>query len=292
LLAEPEVDGFAPRLSSDGKWLAFLRWPAQQDVEEPMLFVTALGTGIHTKVADRFAMPGHTIDPPFDLLGSAMIWSHDRSDLYFVARNSANVPEIRRFRAGSASSSDVVVGNFAKKDVVSDLALSKNNNTLGYNRLADKHVEIHIHDLGSQADRVVLREPAAMRGTVELKGWRAGDTVLIALRSMLGQGPPFSADVIQVGVDGMVGAQLQVPQRAFTHGARFSAVSGELYVTTVNGVIHNVSVFSIADGRLRQLTHNTSTGVTFSGIEAAPDGTLVFSRQQSKQNIWAIKFRR
>jgi hypothetical protein len=57
-------------------------------------------------------------------------------------------------------------------------------------------------------------------------------------------------------------------------------------------VIHNVSAFSIADGRLRPLTHNTLTGVTFSGLEAVPDGTLVFSRQESKQGIWAIRFRR
>src|SRR5262249_47814898 len=74
-LTEREIDSFSPRLSPDGKWLAFLQWSGQADVNDPVLFVTALGTGVRKKVAERFASPGYTIVPPFDQLGSAIVWS-------------------------------------------------------------------------------------------------------------------------------------------------------------------------------------------------------------------------
>jgi hypothetical protein len=289
LLAQREVDSFAPRLSLDGKWLAFLQWPTQQDVSEPMLFVTELETGVHTKVADRFAIPGHTVGPPFDRVGSAVVWSRDRQDLYFVARNASTVPEIRRLRAGSSEGSEVIVRDFNAKTVVLDLALSNDGKRLAYNSWLGNRVEIHVHDLASHEDRVVWMEPAS-RFMLEIKGWRGDDNALIALRSPKPDASP--AELVQIGLDGSVAAPLLVAERAHPHGARFSAASGELYLTIVDGLIDNVSAFSVKTGRLRRLTHNTLTGVTFSGLEPVSDGTLVFSRQESKNNIWAIRFRR
>jgi len=268
-----------------------LQWSAQKNVAQPVLFVATLDTGIRTRIADRFIFPGYTLGSPFDHLGSAVTWSPGSPDLYFVSAAESGAPEIRHFRPGSSADSDLIVDNFGAKDVVLDLALSKDGRRLGYDRWADQKVEVHVRDLLSHKDRVIWTEPNAWRFAVQIKGWRADDAALIAVRSTRNQEGSLRAELFQIGIDGRTTPEELISAHARSLGAIFSAADGLLYVTTVDGPVHNVSSFSIADGRLRKLTTNTVPGVTFAGLHVTLDGRLLFSRQEIKQDIWAIRFR-
>ena len=51
-----------------------------------------------------------------------------------------------------------------------------------------------------------------------------------------------------------------------------------------------LSRIELADGAVRQLSDNTIPGITFSGLEVAPDGSLLYVRQESNRDIWTIQF--
>jgi serine/threonine protein kinase len=288
LLAHGEPDGFAPRLSRDSKWLAFLRWSPQRHTGDIMLFATALGSGVPRKLADRFGFQGFTGGRPFDQKGSALVWAPAEPTLYFVAKGTAGAPEIRRFRAGTDAEPEVIVPG-RPGDVV-NIHLSNDGTRLAYDRWADGRVEVHVVGLASGGDRTIWSETAEKR-TRQLKGWRRDDAALMVLRATANSDGTSGAELVPVRLDGTAGRPLAVGDRPYFDGARWSPSDGRLYVTTVTGLTHNVSAISIVDGRVRAVTHNNLAGVTFSGIDIVGDGTIVYSREETKQDIWRITFR-
>jgi serine/threonine protein kinase/Tol biopolymer transport system component len=288
----PVIEGFAPRLSADGKFVALLRWMADQKVTNPLMLVEALDTGLLSRVSDRFFMAGFRNDPPFDQNGSAMTWARDQPILYFGARSETGAAEIRSFRAGSGSASDLVTA-LGTKDVVLNIFESPDGHRLAYDRFTGAQTEIHVVDLDSRTDHVKYSERATWRYALTLKGWRADGSGLIAVRSTRNQDSTCRAEFLQINSNGggLTGS-FRITDRGYSLGARLSTTNGELYLVTVEDARHNISAFSIAEHRLRAVTSNTVPGVTYAGIEVAPDGRLLYTRQQTKQDIWYIRFRR
>jgi len=276
-------EGFAPLLSNRAEWMAFLQWATRNQADTRLVAVD-LSTNRIQPVTEHFQNPGFTSRPPFDALGPSMVWSRNRPDLYFVAQPPSAAPEVRRFRADrSAGESDVIFAG-ARGDRMRDLALSLDETRLAYVRWANGVTEVRVRTLADGSERSLFAEPSEATA-IQLTGWLDGDLGLLVLRSRFNADETLRVDVLRIGVDRTT-AMLTTLPRAFPKGARFDAASGTLYITTAEGGIHNLSAYSLAERRLGPVTRNVFRGVTFSGLAVAPEGALICSRQELKQDIW------
>jgi len=280
------ADGFAPLLSNDGKWIAFLQW-AKTNRAETHLMATDLATNDAHLVSDHFQIPGYTNQPPFDALGPSVAWARARPDLYFVEQATSGLPEVRRFHPAKNPSAPDVVFTAKRGDRVRDLVLSHDDQRLAYLRWANNATEIRIRRLSDGSETTVFSEASSVM-TFHLTGWLKDDRRLQLLRSSFNPDQTFTVDVLLISPDS-ASALLRTLPRAFPAGARLDTASGTLYITTVEAGVHNLSAYSLADRRLRTITSDVFPGVTFSGAALSPDGTLICSRQQVGQDIWMLR---
>ncbi len=99
------ADAFAPDLSSDGQWLAYL-----QSSDRPTrmtLSVRDLRGGSTVAVSRSTSLPSLTVTPPVDWSARVTAWSHTGNDLFFI--DWPEVMVIRRYRAGEPSAGPPIV---------------------------------------------------------------------------------------------------------------------------------------------------------------------------------------
>src|SRR5262249_22696900 len=135
-------------------------------------------------------------------------------------------------------------------------------------------------------------DASSSRFAIALKGWRSDGSGVIAVRSTVNKDQTLRAELLQIDLSGRTSGPFLVSSRCYSLGGRLATADGQLYLPTVDGSVDNISAFSLGDRRLRPVTSNTVPGITFAGLEVEPDGRLLYSRQETKQDIWAIRFRR
>ncbi len=179
------AQGFAARLSPDGGRLAYLqRSPVQRG--SASLTVKDLRTGTDATVSKRCLPPGLNFTPN-EWTSQNLVWMPGTEDLLFVEKLESEGFGIRRYRPGTGLDADEIV-RAAADDLIRDIYPSTDGRTLAYLMwVASKgDLELHVIDLQSGADRVLMRVPSTREfqgASVSLKGWMDTD------RSLAGRHP-------------------------------------------------------------------------------------------------------
>jgi hypothetical protein len=146
-------------------------------------------------------------------------------------------------------------------------------------------VEVREHDLTAGRSTTLGRFAEAGGGRVFSKGWRAKNRSLVLVIVPTKAADAGSVEVVQVERSG-TSRTLASADGVFAATARLDDARDVLYLTRVDGAAHNLYALALGTGALRKLTDNGLPGVSFSGIDVRRDGTLLFSRQESAQDVW------
>ena len=284
------ADGNEAYLSPDGRWIAFVRASAGASRE---LWISEIQTGSQRRVSDSFAPP-RTHMVPLDRIDLNVAWGPDGS-LYFVAETEGAGDEIRRLRPEVTTAESELLLSGGPDIALSDLWVSSDASRLAYIRSAGRFRRpsaLHALDLGSRKDRALLTYDHAIGELLVCRGWTAGGT-LVVLRTTAGLYWDQGVEVLEVDLEGRARSVARLA-RAFAGTARLDRKRGTVYLTGVTGEgsAHGVFAVSLADGSVREVTHQGVAGISFAGIELLPDGTLLLARQDRNDSLWSIKFDR
>jgi Tol biopolymer transport system component len=287
------ADGYSPRISSDGRWLAYLR-PASRSAEDlqlvnrPDLWLQDLESGKTYRVADRFGDCGFN-SFPLEWVALNLVWSPNSEELLFVRTDPSGRPEIRRLRAaGLPGEMEPIAGDFDPGEEVRDLMLSGDGRRLSYVQVsgdAGTRFRLWTVDRVSGRLRVLLEENASGAELVS-RGWLEDGQVLV-LRSRL-EGERWRVEILSIDQTGAAQI-LDSVDSVEPNTSRLDPLSWTLYMTRAEGSIHNLYAYSIREKKWRKLTENHFPGVSFGGVDTALPGHLIYTRHANHRDLWRIE---
>ena len=290
--AKPIGDSFAPDLSSDGRWLAYMQL---SDVRARMsLSVRDLRAGATIAVTRRGGLPSLTTQSPVDWSTRLTAWSPTGSDLYFVEADENDMYALRRYRAGTPAADPPFVRAAAKLTAVTmrDLHASPATGRLAYIMAARDRVTLNEVDPGTGSIREIAnftkdeKKDEIAQG-IAGRGWL--DQRFVLTRSIRPLNADRTYDLEVLVVDGS--GQTRVAGRAtqvYASTVRLHASRRVLYMTRSDQGTENAYAFSIDTGALTALTDNQLPGVTFSGFQPAGQG-FIGVREERRADIWLIQ---
>jgi serine/threonine protein kinase len=287
---EPQVvaDGFAARLSPDGRWVAY--YQRMPDRRYLRLMVKNLSTGESRVVSEQCVLPRMTAASlPVDFVEQNVTWSAIAATLYYiVATDEGHAIQAMDFT--SSSPSETVVPAVANRELW-DLRPSPDGARLAYaarvrgdNDAPSRH-ELHVHHLNERRDRLLM-SVAQERFPLNVAGWSRSGAV-IAHRRASRQGPLFALEIMEVTLEG-ASRVLAVVGDSVVPAVRLDAAHDRLFVTRSLEGVHNIFTIALRDGSQRQVTANHAPGVSFSGIQPLQDDAIVFAREEWKRDIWLL----
>jgi serine/threonine protein kinase len=278
-------DGFSPSLSADGRWIAFLK----KSYDSPLSTALALhdlDTGRERILTDRFQQICMRVFPLS--FSRAYVWSRRAPILFFVALSGSHAAEIQRYGADDLSIG-VVFSTGARGKTIRDLHLSPDGERLAFVIHVVADGEWQVHDLLLRTGEARLRE--VFYREVFLQGIRMDGTSFVVLDSFVNADGERQSDIVTCGREGSCNV-VGTADSSFPETARLDVDNEILYLTMAEEDIHNLYAFSLGEKRFARVTDNRLPGVTFSGQEPLPDGTLVVSRHQRNKDLWLIRLDR
>ncbi len=274
----PVDDGYVPRLSPDGSWLAYLqRGPGAGAT----LFVKHLQT--NQTIPLSFACPRPVYSTfPLDWVEQNIAWNRSSDELFFVDGTDKNT--MRRYRTG-AKEAERPLATVESGAFVRDLYPSPNGRMVAYvAAFGTKVSALHLLDLSSAEDRSILE----LQGSAYVRGWLSNNAGLVLVRATTTY-EDLSADVevLVVSPNGAVRPVGRI-ERSFMATMRLDPDRGILYVTRSEAGVHNLSTFSLRTATVRRVTDNALPGVTFSGIHSLGVGGIIGVRTERESDIWLL----
>ena len=289
-------NGFWPRLSPDGRWLTYLQSPTGPKATRnpavlPEVWLRNLSTEQSERIGEAFARYG--VEPyPLGWLVQNLVWSQDSREIYFVARNAKRRPEIRRVRLGAAKrEQEVVISADRSDERLLDPIPSYDHQRLTYVRQlpAEENLSrVHELELATRRDRLLYEVRLGPRSQLRQLGATGPSSVLV-LQSTRNADDTSRLTILELDRTGSKRI-LGTTDHAWLATAALDSSRGLLYVTRVEGGIHNIFGFDVTTRIWARMTHNTLPGVTFSGLEVSARGGLVYARQSRNNDLWMIRF--
>ncbi|MBK9240030.1 MAG: protein kinase [Acidobacteria bacterium] len=278
--ARPVTAGFAGQLSPDGARLAFMQRGDKPGLTS--LSVADLATEETSRVlgTTRLAILQQY---PVEWGEQLMAWQPGSDVLYFV--DHGTVQTIVKYRS-TARKNEGPIFTAAANSFVRDLFVSIDGRQLAFLTRAAGRFGVWVRDLVSGQQR----EVASLTGSftsVYGRGWLADRRMVIVRSVEVNQDSTSTMEVLLVGADGATTTAGTI-SNAILITARLDPTFGTLYLTRAEGGVHNVYGFSIASGRLTQVTDNALPGVSFSGVRRA-GRSLIAVRNQRARDIWLIE---
>ena len=278
--ARPVTAGFAGQLSPDGARLAFMQRGDKPGLTS--LSVADLATEETSRVlgTTRLAILQQY---PVEWGEQLMAWQPGSDVLYFV--DHGTVQTIVKYHS-AARKSEGPIFTAAANSFVRDLFVSIDGRQLAFLTRAAGRFGVWVRDLVSGQQR----EVASLTGSftsVYGRGWLADRRMVIVRSVEVNQDSTSTMEVLLVGADGATTTAGTI-SNAILITARLDPTFGTLYLTRAEGGVHNVYGFSIASGRLTQVTDNALPGVSFSGVRRA-GRSLIAVRNQRARDIWLIE---
>jgi serine/threonine protein kinase len=280
--AQTIADGFGPRLSPDGQWVAFYqRLPGIRSLR---VLVKNLVNGESRTLSDRGLMPAITATSmPVDWIGQTMAWSPMGTQLFFLAVSGGG-HDIQR--ADLQSTSDpVVVAKAEPGTTFKDLYVSPDGGSLAWIAVSKDHVTVEVLTLPSTRRSLpaVAREAGVSH---YLAGWTSEKAVLFERTRQRGVG--YEMQLTEMPLSGEPRAIASVADLPVP-AVRVDVSRARALVTRNEEGVHNIYAVSFRDGTLVRITNNESPGVSFSGIEPLRADALVFAREERKSDIWVVQ---
>ena len=281
------ADGFAPDLSHDGQWLAYLQMGDRPT--RMKLSVRDMRGGATIPITSFAGLPSLAL-APIEWSARTTAWSHTENNLYFVELSGE--PEsysIRRYRAGEASAGPPVAKGLAPGAYIRDPWISPETGRLAYISSA-KDVGAAVHELDPQSGAVrdiVRFAPKELNAGLALRGWL--DRSLILVRSLAFY-EDRSSDVEILVLDGSGNMRTvgRVPT-VFGPTIRLNPSNRSVYMTRTESGTHNVFILSVDTGALTAVTQNALPGVTFSGFRPLGAQGVLGVREERRDDIWLIQ---
>ena len=281
--ATPVSEGFAPRISADGTWVAYYqRLPGVQALR---LLVKNLSTGEGRAITDRGVMPAIAItSSPVDLVGQTMAWHPKGAQLFYLAVSDGR-PEVHRIDMQAPSAPVVVARADATVTTFKDLYISPDGAYIAWIATSKDYLTVEVMELPSTRrtlTRIKRNPPAADY----LGGWTREGAVL--LERAQGRGQSYEIQLTEIPLNGeprpiAVVADAAVPTIVMDLPRK------RLLLTRDEEGVHNIYGISVPDGKFVKITNNESPGVSFSGIQPLRADALVFAREERKRDIWVVQ---
>jgi serine/threonine protein kinase len=304
-------DGFAPQISPDGGRVAYFHRPVSPEVRQLALRFQDLRSGQVFLVEAPAALITASA-APLGWSGPSVAWNPVTNDIYFVGAAEGGGYSIRKissdqFRESGTDRNGVSVGKVdlqrvvasqvvvrgAPREQLTDLYVSPDGRLLGYLRFDARSVDQKVRkvelrelDLLDGRDRVVRAEPWPTGRSVYHRGWvgAGGWRVLVDQVRRTGR----TTRIGQVSAEG-VWRDTATLEDAFASSSRVDKERSTLYIARAEGGIHNVDGVSLLTGEVRRVTRNDRQGISFSGLEVLPDGSLVYSLDRRNSDIWIVR---
>ncbi len=285
LEAQPIADGFSPRLSADGAWLAY--YQRLPDLRHFRLLVKNLATGEERTISDRSDMQVVTAALlPVEWLNRTMTWSPTEPHLYFIVSGAdgSSGHEVHRVDL-QASGPPVVLARADAGARIVDLAVSPDGQTVAWLETTKEQAVIQVLTMPQSRKSLpaVARESGA---SYYLAGWSRQDAVLVK-RSQR-RGHVQEVQLIEVPLTGPVRTVATIDQAAVA-AVGLDMMRGRVMITRNEQGVHNIYAVSLRDGATQKLTNNESPGVSFSGIQPLRADAIVFAREERKRDIWVVQ---
>ena len=281
-------DGFAPDLSSDGRYLAYMQL---SDIRARMsLSVRDLRAGGTTGITRRAGLPSLTTQSPVDWSTRLSAWSPKGYDLYYVEADENDVYALRRYRPGKPAGPPLATAaDKLSKVNMRDLHVSPETGKLAYiMSTRDRGVTLHELDPGNDAVREIASFGKDETGQgMAGRGWI--DRHFVLTRSIRAVNADRTSDLEVLVVDerGQTRVAGRVTQ-VYVSTVRLHASRRMLVMTRSDQGTENVYAFSIDTGVLTPVTDNQLPGVTFSGFQPAGQG-FIGVREERREDIWLIQ---
>lgn len=274
------TSGFAGQLSDDGGRLAFM----QDGVERGQTSLSVVNLATDEKgVVSSTTRLAILQQYPVEWAEQVMTWQPGSDVLYFV--DHAAAPVLARYHAGTKQlDSPIFTG--AANSVIRDLFASPDGRRLAFLTRVAGQYGVQLRDLASGQQREIATFPGPFTGAFN-RGWLSDDRVVIVKSVEVNQDATATVAVMLAGIDGTVTTAGTI-SNAMVVTARLDPAHGMLYITRAENGVHNVFGYTIATGRLTQVTDNALPGVTFSGVRPAGN-SLIAVRNQRERDIWLIE---
>lgn len=280
------ADAFAPDLSHEGRWLAYLQ--ASKPPPRAALTVRDLRTGTTIEVSRSMSPPSLTLSPrPVDWASRTTAWSRTGDELFFVDWPDAMV--IRRHRAtASPPATDPPFAKTSASDgYIRDLYVSDAGRP-GYVTAATGKLVVHEFDPAADVVRVLASFTGTERGLgIAGRGWLGRQFVVLRTIRSHEDGTGDLEILLTTGT-GTVKVAGTVT-KAFSSTVRLHPGERALYLTRSEKGADNVFLFSLATGNLTQVTQNALPGVRFSAFQPAGSRGVVGVREERREDIWLIQ---
>jgi len=294
------LEGSYPRLSPDGRWLAYLvHKPKSNTLDKPKsstieLRLHDLSTQKDSKISD--GIRAVISDVPLEWLAD-VVWSADSSKLFFVEEGEGKRMVLKVFSlvaeaVGTPQSSTVMTGN--AEEMIMNPRPTEDGKTLAYcvkSPGTPPKWEIRCRDLASGRELTILSESGFYRG-LNCLGWKDQSVLAFLSYRLEGRGDPSSPlKILKIERPGSIQEVGQFV-RAYGDTARLDSGGQVIYLTVVENDISNITAFYPTSRKKQQLTDNLRADTTFSGLLTYASGRLFYSQQKHVSDIYLYKFDR
>jgi serine/threonine protein kinase len=274
------ADGFSPRISLDGTWVAYYqRLPGLPRLR---LLVKNLSTGEGRAITEHGVMPAIAATAsPVDFVGQTMAWHPIGAQLFYLVMNDGR-PELHRVDMQALSTPVVVARADAGVTAFKDLYISPDGASVAWIAAGKAHLAVEVMELPSTR-RTLARIKRDAPATLYLGGWTRESAVLLERAQQRGR--VYEVQLTEIPLNGEPRAI------AFVADAAVPTIVMDLprkrmLLTRDEEGVHNIYAVTVPNGGLVKITNNESPGVSFSGIQPLHADALVFAREERKRDIW------
>ena len=263
----PIATGIAPKISPDGRYVAYLRHRAKTDAE---LIVSGVETTEKWEVSPALLVPTNNNFPIW--WEQTVAWLSAR-ELCFVERTgSSGTSRLMRYRLGEKAT---LVTETKPTTRITGIYPSSTGTQIAYLTRTNRpdtptrwDYAVHVADLTTGIDRVVKHLGTST--TIRLRGWLANDAGVLLARPRLSENPPRTYDLWTIsptGVANLVG-NLDNASNIFSLVPNRS----ELYFTSLTADIGNLFAYSLIGREKRPLTDSPVVDLTYgAAVPLGPD---------------------